>query len=192
MDIAGSIGARAFGVAKVAGLGDVENPQAIVGGEGLTTVTFYASDVTPDSFWEHFWTTITGYAEADIEGFVLVKQGLFLHAYVNPTGTVSMTFGMVTGGSAKANGDAEITSISSSGQVSQAAYAQDGGAVAFGSSSASFNNVEGYVASGSYANGSGVAVVSGYNAVTANPGSLSVVSSQHAHASSGCSFGQVR
>jgi hypothetical protein len=167
------------GYAMSVGLfGTLDNPQSITLGSGSTTVALRAGD-------EDFSTFL---AYADIEGLVIIHQDLFVTAYVSEDGTTTYNFGIVTGGDAKALGDINIVGIRSSGQVMQSAFATDGlGALAYGNSMASYDGAKGDTYNGrciSFANGAGLAVVTGYNNVTNNGNSVSATSHQTAYATS--------
>lgn len=162
---------------------ETANGYSYTHGEGTTTVfvTAYDSD-----FDKYGWFIFPPTAHAKIDGKVIVKQGGFFTAYVSPDGLTSYNFGIVTGGSAMAFGDADIHKIKAKGTVSQEALVSGYGAVAYGSSTASFNGAKGYVYSTrcfDYANVGGYAVVTGYNNITHNGNNISITSHQTAKAS---------
>ena len=140
-------------------------------------------------FDKYGWFIFPPTAHAGIEGFVMVQQDLFTLAYVSPDGTTTFNLGVVTGGSALAYGDVNITGIRAKGQVSQSAMATDGlGSYAYGNGSAQFKGAEGNAYNGrcgSYADVGGLAIVTGYNSVNNTGNALSVVSKQHSFATTG-------
>jgi len=155
---------------------------------GETTVGVEASDSDQEryDFWWIFPKDPT--AEASIDGKVIVKQGLFVMAYTSPDGTTTRNFGIISGGSAIALGDANLVDIGASGQVSQQARAVGVGATAFGNSMASYEGAGGNVHNSrcvDFGSANGLAVVTGYNNVTNTGNSVSVTSHQTAYATTG-------
>lgn len=159
---------------------------ALTQGEGTTVVGLRGSD---SDFDKDGWFIFPPVAHAGIEGFVMVKQDLFVVAYVSPDGTTTFNYGVVTGGSAMALGDVDIVGIRAKGQVSQSAMATDGlGSFAYGNGTASFKGAKGDTYNGrcgSYADVGGIAVVTGYNNVTNTGNSVTATSKQHSFATTG-------
>ncbi len=153
-------------------------------GQGTTSVRVSGHDSDFDT---HGFLTAAAFAS--IDGKVIVKQGIFVSSYVSPDGTTTANFGMVKGGYAMSFGDVNLEGIRSSGSVGQAGIAQDGyGAVAQGNSYAQFTGAKGTINNGrciDYANGSGIAVVTGYNNVTNTGNKVVITSKQTALAISG-------
>lgn len=168
---------------------ETPNAYSYTTGEGTTGVmiTAYNRD-----FEKYGWFIFPPTAKAGIEGTVIVKQDVFVTAYVSPDGLTSYNFGIVRGGEAMAFGDANIQAIRAKGIVQQASFVSGYGAAAFGNSTASFNGARGYVSrGGNYANVGGVAVVHGYNNITHTGNSMTITSSHSAFATTG-NFGIIK
>lgn len=166
------------------------------GAEGTTTATVSASDSESKTIdWDIYWLfgcipipiPVDPVAEASINGKIVVAQSLFTVAYVSPDGQTTMNFGMISGGNAISLGDANITGMTASGMVTQSAVAVGPGAVAYGSSTASYENAGGQTYNGclSVGQADGLAVVTGYNNVTNTGDTLSVTSHQTAYSTTG-------
>ena len=124
-------------------------------------------------------------AYAELDGKVIGTQDLLVAAYTSPDGQTTMNFGMVSGGKVVALGDLNLTGeVTASGIVQQEAQALGLGAVAYGSSIASYTNAGGSITGRCLpvAQGDGLAVVTGYNNITNTGSQLTINSRQSAFA----------
>ena len=185
--LSGEFGAKAGGYARSA-VDSIPGAFSYTEGKGSTVVGVSAFDAEVDRYdfkWWIFPTDVT--ATAEIDGKVIVMQGLLVKAYTSPDGTTTRNFGLITGGSALAFGDANLTSIRADGFVAQEAQAVGNGGYAYGNSQAAYTGAGGNVNNGCISSGhaNGLAVVTGYNNVTNTGSHLSVTSHQSAFATTG-------
>lgn len=184
--LSGKFGTKAGGYAYST-VDSNPNAYSLTEGEGHTIVGVSAFDAEVDKYDFKWWIIPTDVdARAEIEGKVKVYQGLLVTAYTSPDGMTTINFGSISGGSAKAYGDASLTSVKANGTVMQQAQAVGPGAYAYGTSQASYVGAGGNVTEGrrgtEIANANGLAVVTGYNNITHTGSTLHVSSHQTAYA----------
>jgi len=157
-------------------------------GSGETVVSVEGSDYDSEKYAFKWWIfPVDPTAMASLEGKVKAKQNLWVTAYVSADGQTTLNYGMISGGSAVAFGDIDITDVTASGIVQQEAQAVGPGAVAYGSSIASYTNAGGEVGTSRWscnptANADGLAIVTGYNNITHSGDQLTINSYQSAFA----------
>lgn len=205
-DIASNISARSFSGAPI-DYSDPANPvvtgpYAAADGSGYTVASIAGHE---EDYSSYGGFCSPNKAFVDFDSTLKVKQDIFTASYVSKDGLTAGNFATIKGGDAGlylgrdgflglGTDNIELTGIKSSGQVSQKSLATDGMSTAFGGSYAFFKNANGTVnpavnfalcGPNQTANGTGQALVFGYNKITKTPTSLNVKSVQYAKSTTG-------